>query len=326
MTDLKADPVASAAAAARVLSQMEEATWVLAGFEHLVRSGALTADGLTLNTRDDEAAGAMLTAVGLVEGGDPPRLASGLAALLSDGSLHTRHEAMISTVRQVATATGVVETQGGEGWAAHDDATLLAQGRSSALAGTMFAMYAIPSLDGLSERFAAGGDFLDVGVGVGELAAAFCDAMPNARAVGIDVLPRALALAGQTVAARGLEDRLELRLLGVQELADVDQFDLAWMPAPFLPEAVFANGLRRVHDALRSGGWLVVGAGRFDDEPLPVAVTRWKTLRSGGTPLTSDEARTSLTNAGFVEFTELPTPPGAPALYAARKTPARETG
>ena len=133
------------------------------------------------------------------------------------------------------------------------------------------------------------------------------------------MLPRALALAQQTITARGLGDRLEVRLVAVQELTDAAKFDLAWMPAPFLPQDVFPLGLRRVHDALRPGGWLVVGAGRFDDDALAVAVTRWKTLRSGGAPLTPDEARASLDSAGFVEIRELPTPPGAPALYAARK-------
>jgi SAM-dependent methyltransferase len=187
------------------------------------------------------------------------------------------------------------------------------------MAGQMLATYAIPSLEGLGERFAAGGDFLDVGVGVAELAATFCAALPNARAVGIDVLPRALDLAQQTIAARGLQDRLEVRLLPVQELSDVERFDLAWMPAPFLPEQAFTDGLRRVHDALRPGGWLIVAAGRFDGDALSIAVTRWKTLRTGGTPLAPDDARVAVEGAGFVEMMVLPTPPGAPVLYAARK-------
>ena len=319
MTHLEVEPVASSEAAARVLSRLEDAAWVLAGFEHLVRSEALSGGALTLHTREDEAAARMLAAVGLTVGGDRPQLSSGLAELVSDGSLDTRRQAVISTLRQVATATGIVAAHDAQGWAAQDDATLLAQGRSSALGGQMLAMYAVPSLEGLSERFAVGGDFLDVGVGVAELAAAVCQAMPNARVVGIDVLPRALSLAEKTIAARGLEDRLEVRLVGVQELADVEKFDLAWMPAPFLPEAVFAAGLGRVLHALRPGGWLIVATGRFDGDALGVAVTRWKTLRSGGTPLTPDEARASLDTAGFVGFTELPTPPGAPALFAARR-------
>lgn len=94
-----------------------------------------------------------------------------------------------------------------------------------------------------------------------------------------------------------------------------------WRPAPFLPEAVFREGIRRVHGALRPGGWLVVGAGRFDGDALAVAVTHWKTLQSGGTPLALDDARAALEDAGFVEMRELPAPPGALALYAARKAP-----
>jgi hypothetical protein len=261
----------------------------------------------------------MLAAVGLVEATGQLQLARGLAELISDGSLETRQQAIISTLGQIATAVGIVEADENAGWSAQDDATLLAQGRSSALAGTMLARYGIPSLAGLDDRFAVGGDFLDVGVGVAELAAAFCEAMPNARVVGLDVLPRAVALAHQTVAERGLEDRVEIRLLPVEDLADVSQFDLAWMPAPFLPESIFVAGLRRVFAALRLGGWLVVGAGRFDGDALAVAVTYWRTLRSGGTPLTSDQAPGILADAGFVEVMEIPTPPGAPALYAARK-------
>jgi SAM-dependent methyltransferase len=326
MTDPSAAPVASADAAARVLSRLEEAAWVLVGFDHLVRSGALSANSLRPETNEDRVAARMLAAVGLVAGDDQSELASGLIELLADGSLETRSQAMISTLRQVATAMGILDAHDAVGWAAQDDATLLAQGKSSALGGQMLAMYAIPSLEGLSERFATGGHFLDVGVGVAELAAAFCEALPNARVFGIDVLPRALDLAEQTIATRGLKDRLEVRLLPVQELADVARFDLAWMPAPFLPPEVLAAGIRRVHDALRPGGWLIIGAGRFDDNALAAAVTRWKTLLSGGTPLTPDEARSSFAEAGFAAMTELPTPPGAPALYAARKTTTSEAG
>jgi hypothetical protein len=254
-----------------------------------------------------------------VTGEQPPRVATGLADLVADGSLPVRHQGMISTLRQVAAATGIIPSEAADGWAGQDDETLLAQGRSSAIAGQMLAMYAVPALDGLHERFATGGDFLDVGVGVAELAAAFCNALPLSRVVGLDVMPRALRLAEQTVAAHGLDDRLELRLLPVQELADVERFDLAWMPAPFLPPDVFHLGLGRVHAALRAGGWLVLAAGRFDGDALAVAVTRWRTLRSGGTALTFEDAQAALAGAGFAELMALPTPPGAPALYAGRK-------
>ena len=321
MTYLTAEPIVDAGAAAQVLSRLEAAAWVLAGFEHLVGSGVLSEAGLALKTTDDKAAADLLAAVGLVVDDDHPEMASGLADLASGGSLELRRQAVISTLRQVATSAGILDAHGATGWAVHDDATLLAQGKSSVLAARMLAKYAIPSLDGLSERFAVGGDFLDVGVGVAELAAAFCEAIPTARVVGIDVLPRALDLARQTIAARGLAERLQLRHLAVEDMTDVAQFDLAWMPARFVPPDEFARGLHRVRDALRPGAWLIVAAGRFEGDALAVAVTRWQTLRNGGTPLDPDQARKAMHGAGLEQITELQTPPGAPSLlYAGRRS------
>ena len=77
MGDLTTQTVDDAAGAAQVLSRLEEAAWVLAGFIHLVESGALTAEGLTLSTTDDEAAARMLAAVGLIDEADPFQLSPG---------------------------------------------------------------------------------------------------------------------------------------------------------------------------------------------------------------------------------------------------------
>jgi SAM-dependent methyltransferase len=313
-------PVADADAAAGVLGHLDDGAWALAALLHLLRSGALSASGWSAGSPEDQAAARALAAIGLMvedAGGWQP--AAGLANLLSDGTMETRREGAMSSLRQLAAAVGIVAAADGSSWGGQDDATLLAQGRASALGGRMLASFVVPALAGLGERFAGGGDFLDVGVGVGELAAAFCESLPGARVVGIDVLPRALDLARRTIEDRGLRNQLELRLQPVQELDDIERFDLAWLPAPFIPEAVFAVGADRVHAALRPGGWLIVGAGRFDGDQLAVAVTRWKTVRAGGTAISADEARTALETAGFAEFIALPTPPGAPALYAARR-------
>ena len=117
-----------------------------------------------------------------------------------------------------------------------------------------------PMLEGLAERFGAaqGGVFLDVGVGVAELACAFCEAVPRSRVVGLDPLPQAIELATRTVAAHGLGDRVELRHQGVEQLDDEKVFDLAWLPLPFIPLAVVVEGLARVRRALKPGGWLLL--------------------------------------------------------------------
>lgn len=314
------EPAETTETAVGTLTGLDDAAWALASFIHLLRSGALTEAGLSLSSLEDFAAARVLEAVGLmVEDGGDLQLSAGLADLCSTGMLESGREAAVSSLRQLAAAVGILRAESTDGWAAADDATLLAQGRSSALGGRMLASYGVPSLDGLAARFANGGDFLDVGVGVGELAAAFCETLPASRVVGIDVLPRALRLAERTIQDRGLQDRVDVRLQAVQELEDLERFDLAWIPAPFIPESVFSAGVARVRDALRPGGWVAVGAGRFDGDDLAVAVTRWKTLRAGGTPLSANDARIALEAAKLIEFSVLATPPGAPMLYAARR-------
>ena len=98
MTDLAAAPAASAEEAARILSRLEEAAWVLVGFDHLVQSGALSANGLKLETNEDRVAARTLAAVGLIVGDDHPELATGVLELIAGGSLATRSQAMISTL------------------------------------------------------------------------------------------------------------------------------------------------------------------------------------------------------------------------------------
>ena len=310
--DLPANPDAAGA----LLDELGDAAWAAAAFVRLAGTGALSEAAFEPSSPEDRGAAATLAAAGLLDReGDVFTPAPGLAALADAGMLDARAQGMASSLGQLAGALGGDDN----GWGAQDDATLLAQGRSSAMGGTMLAFVAVPSFEGLSARFDAGGELLDVGVGVGEITAAFCEALPAARVTGLDVLPRALELAHETIQARGLAGRVELRLQPVQELDDVDRFDLAWLPAPFIPDAVFPDAVERIRAALRPGGWLVVGAGRFDGDELSVAVTAWKTMRAGGTPLPADDARRVLEDAGLTDFQALPTPPGAPAIYAARR-------
>ena len=293
---------------ARRVSSLIDGAWAAAALAALGRSGALVPGGVQPRTAAERAAADVLAAAGL---GD-------LSSLASPELVTTAVEGTVSSIRQLFAA---VDGSGVDGWAAQDDETLLAQGKSSAMGGTMLARMAVPALEGLAARFDGdGGVFLDVGVGVGEMSAAFCEALPGSRAVGLDVMPRVLELARRTIAERGLTDRVELRLTGVQDVLDEGIADLAWLPAPFIPEDVFDGALVALHRALRPGGWLVVGCGRLDgDDALAVAVTRWKTVLAGGTPLPRAEVDRRLAAAGFDAPIELPSMPTGPALYAARR-------
>jgi SAM-dependent methyltransferase len=186
----------------------------------------------------------------------------------------------------------------------------------------MVAAFAIPVLEGLADRFAAasGGSFLDVGVGVAELACAFCEAVPRARVVGLDPLPRAIELATRTVAAHGLADRIELRSQSVEELNDEAAFDLAWLPLPFIPPAAVARGLERIWRALKAGGWLIIPGSTL--EPSAGGdVQRWQVHLTGGTLLSDRERARVVEQAGFTSPQRLDAPPGAPAMLAVRRPP-----
>ena len=106
------------------------------------------------------------------------------------------------------------------------------------MGGRITAAFALPALEGLAKRFGAaqGGVFLDVGVGVAELACAFLRGGARVPSGGDSThCDRRYSSPPETVAAHGLGDRVELRHQGVEQLDDEAMFDLAWMPLPFIP-------------------------------------------------------------------------------------------
>jgi SAM-dependent methyltransferase len=205
-------------------------------------------------------------------------------------------------------------------WAGQSDEALLAQGRASAQGPPLMARFVFPALPGLLDALGLpGARMLDVGTGVGGLAVAYAEEFPALTVVGIDVLPRVLALAGTTVAASPAGDRVVLREQDVGALDEPDTYVLAWLPAPFVPEAPLRAGLGRLRAALCPGGWLVMGHGKFGGNPVEDAVGRFTTVAYGGTALDDAEAAALLREAGFDDVRNLATPPGAPALTAGRR-------
>jgi SAM-dependent methyltransferase len=318
--DAFASPSRAASEAASTIAALEHAAWALAALARLTAIGAISSDSVQVTSDDDRAAAQILASIGLLtDVGDGYQPAPGMVELMTLVPATIRAEATISLLRQIAATVGILPNVDANGWAAYDDATLLAQGRSSSLGGRMLATVAVGSLAGLAERFDRGGRFLDVGTGVGELGAAFADSLPTATVVGLDVLERAVDLARGMIRDRNLEVRFEVRLQAVEDLDETDRYDLAWIPAPFIPRAAFTAGLAKIRAALSPGGWVVVGAGRLDGDELGVSVTRWQTQLAGGTPLTAADATTILTTAGFVNVAAIPTPVGAPALYCGQR-------
>lgn len=207
------------------------------------------------------------------------------------------------------------------GWSYTDADVLESLGRTSAGFAGVLQDTVAPQLDGLEERLAAeGASFLDVGVGVAGLAIAMAGQWPNLRVVGIDPWEPSLALARANVSAAGLDDRIELRGARVEELDDRHRFDLAFLPAPFLPRSVLDGAVGRLRETLRPGGWVVVGLYRGRDR-LDEALALLRAARSGGSSPTPSEVVGLLRGAGFEQAGEFPAELGISSALAVGRRP-----
>jgi SAM-dependent methyltransferase len=161
--------------------------------------------------------------------------------------------------------------------------------------------------------------FLDVGVGVAGLSISMCRAFPSLAAVGLDVLAAPLALARENVARAGLASRVELRMCAVQDLDDRASFDLAWLPLFFLDAPVARAAAQRVFDALRPGGWVVLGVVGGEAPARDRAVRALMRESWGGSALPPAEAEALLRAAAFADVRSFTVPPWAPTLVVARR-------
>jgi hypothetical protein len=112
----------------------------------------------------------------------------------------------------VALTRAAAAAEGRLTWAEQDLGVKTWLGQTSGIAGGFFVTALAPRLGDLADRLAApDAAVLDVGAGVGEIAAAIAEAAPGVRVVGIDVLDDVLDVARATVADRGLTDRVTFR-------------------------------------------------------------------------------------------------------------------
>jgi SAM-dependent methyltransferase len=167
----------------------------------------------------------------------------------------------------------------------------------------------LPLLEGLAPRLeGSGAAFLDVGTGVGKLAIGMARKWPSLRVVGLDVWGPSLALARKNVTDAGLRDRIVLREQPGEQLPDDSVFDLAWIPAPFVPKHALGRLVAQVHRALKPGGWLLFAAAK-PGEDLRGAALGFHVALFGGAPSTQQEIETLLVEKGLTDVKVLPGPP-----------------
>jgi precorrin-6B methylase 2 len=176
----------------------------------------------------------------------------------------------------------------------------------------------LPHLDGLATRLERpGASFLDVGAGVAALSIEMARSWSALRVVGIDVWAPSLALARENVQKAGLEARVELREQAGEALTEEAAFDLAWLPTAFVPGPAIPEILRRLHRALRPGGWILFPVARPTGDPLVDSLTALRTAEWGGHPWTPSDGERLLADAGFTGARTLPGAPTAAFVFVA---------
>lgn len=216
-----------------------------------------------------------------------------IARVLRSGirSDHLQIQDLLARIRDGERATG---------WTHEDPVALTAQGETGTLIGP-FVEALLPQLEGLAERMAMpGARILDVGAGVGVVSTELCRLWPEAEAVGLEPHRTARELGSSRIAAAGLESRIALRDERVERLGEVDAYDLAFLPQPFLGRECLEAGLPRVHRALRPGGWLIVLTHELPDgDPLAAAARRFRAQVWGGGVIEHDELIAIMAESGF---------------------------
>jgi protein-L-isoaspartate O-methyltransferase len=249
-----------------------------------------------------------------------PHLGAVVDALGAAGPLAAASEielrSLLGEIRTFSlTNTKLLFAASSDGWSHSDPRLLEAAGEVSAIVAHRLVHTLAPQLDGLSARLVApSAAFLDIGVGVASMSIELARLCPSLRIVGVDPHAPALAIARQRVHAAGLSQRIELREARAEALRDEQQFDLAWMPSLFLPEASVSAILERVVTALRPGGWLLFPCLHTGGDALGSALARMRTAMFGGYSGTSEQAVPLLAACGLDSVRALPAP--ATALTA----------
>jgi SAM-dependent methyltransferase len=196
---------------------------------------------------------------------------------------------------------------GTAGWTADDLDIVVAQGRASVTAALAIGEGLLPRMPGAHQAFLDGhATFLDVGVGIGVVAAKICELFPGTTAVGLDVLAPVLDLARSELEDLGLLRRVELRLQSVADLVDVDRFDLAWLPQQFIPRHDLEPGIRAVFRSLRPDRWLVapVVASPEEADEFERAIHAHGAHLTGGGAITVEAVSRMMRDAGFVDVSD----------------------
>lgn len=316
-----------------IIAELSPSVWALSTLRVAVESGMLEAliepcslDALAERVSADAVMVAavldVLEALGLVERvGHLHRVIGAVRRELETTSLAVVRADLRATMGQ--SARFVDDARRADlrpGWRHTDEELIAAQGTLSRAIQPVALGSLLPALDGALERLASGtASFLDVGAGAAGHCIGICELFPGVRAVGLEPADAPYRVARAAVDASPHCARIELRKQPVAELSDRNAFDLAYVAQMFLPDAVLAEGLARVHAALRPGAWMMTAAVAWDGEGLAPALSRLRGALWGGGRRTIADVETFATAAGFVEPRRIDMPGMPGGAFAARR-------
>jgi hypothetical protein len=106
-------------------------------------------------------------------------------------------------------------------------------------------------------------------------------------------------------------DRVELREQRAEDLRDERAFDLAWLPALFMPRSAVRPACERIYQALRPGGWMLFNAVNPGLDPQTDALWWLRMTMFGDSAMPSAETETLLRELGFSDVQTLCSPAGS---------------
>lgn len=294
------------------IDELSEAVWTFAAICAAVESGLLETlsapqrveDAARLADVPADLAGPLLdvlVAAGVVDRSDEKYTAE--AATLPKDAFHVLRAQLRSTdLQSGALVDNAKRRRLATGWSHTDPELLQAQGEAGRGAAREMALSRFAFVDGLDERLRGhNGTFLDVGLGVGVIAIEMCRAYPRLNVVGLEPAEAPRRAAAANIARAELTGRIEVQAQRVEELADVEAYDLVHLPQVFLSGHAFETGLANVHQALRPGGWLMLSTISVPGDGVAAALARLRnTLWGGGARYPGDVAERA-TQAGFTD-------------------------
>ena len=141
-----------------------------------------------------------------------------------------------------------------------------------------------------------------MGAGVGAICITLARLYPSLRISGLEPAAAPLQEAQRSIAASGLGERIEVRPIRLDQLADRDRFDAGWLPQVFLPLDVLEQSIGPFYRSIKPGGWGILFALAAAGGDLGPAISRFRNVLWGGEPHPPAAVAELMAAAGFEDI------------------------